>query len=327
MKNQPTMLSSIDEYYAEVEQQDSLLSRLSPLLQLRQRISPSLLSEYPVLSAKAKRRIDNYRAKLLTIAGIAFCFAPQWISKERPPEREIEAHDFELLRPLSIPGGQVLEELDKTQAERFSSIIDVESIASKKSDNRAAYANAILLHTVSIEGFINKIFTPDSEVIADQLFEQLQDNQASILSESYSKERQTLGSLQLLCIGLHRAVREKIPTVIGWVLSKFSDRVSRHRNEKESTLSRMSTGNLSRYLGRMREKYRNPLVHADSEIKVGRTEYRAFCDLSYGTKDLKQWIDLGVNPEYYAPINLGWVSFLATGANKKKSNINRTTLI
>jgi hypothetical protein len=338
MPNSPKMISEVDDYLMELEQSQFIQDRLSTVLsEQSKRSTPSLNSEYPIISkkkaAKIKKSLDT---KILTGSGVGAtasfgiispilgmlsdAVTGSW-SENELHENDLKAYNFEQMKSTSTPGEKILLALNGGQAHRFNCIVDFESSIAKQSDNHIDFTDTVLLQTVGFERFFNYIFSSDLDVVADHIFSQLEIKQVNILERSIVDKKQTFGSLHILCIGLHRSVRDKNKHITDWVDSKFQKQVSRYNNENETFIPRLSTGNLARYLGRTKDKYRNPCVHPAPGFVIGHAEYQKFCDLSYGTKNLRQWLDLGVNPDYYTPSSLGWISFLATALKPPKKEV------
>lgn len=306
--------NSIEDYRLELEQCESLAEKVSSIIRTTGVRKSNLLgSELPNLSMEAKDKIVGYREKLRSLSGLVFCTAPNWIHSEKPNFDEDAAFDLETMREVSTPGSNYLRDFDESIEVFFQSIVDVEHTSMeqiRQGSCKASFNNAVILQTIYIECLVAKAFK-DSNIIIDALSSYLTEGQSCILHKATTEDRHTLGSLQVLSIGLHRALSEDNEEVLSWLSDRFQPYVSRYRDESEISRFRLSTGNLARCLGLLREQYRNPLIHSRSGIFIMDEEYGRFSDLAYGTRHLKQWLDLGLNPYYYKPIYFGWVSFLA----------------
>lgn len=198
-------------------------------------------------------------------------------------------------------------------ADRFCNISELE-----RTYKSEFYDDLILLQCVQIERLLVELLLADSFVIADQIKKQLRPEQQKIVEYYFSKDqRATLGFIHLWLIGLRRALKKtsesENSTSYRWMEQKFGPVT--HRGDVYDPFALFTEKGLISFTNRLRENYRNPLVHP--RTKNGRTydksQYRQWCQDSYGKKNISGWLKMG-----WTGVN-GWMSVLtASGAQSRK---------
>lgn len=215
----------------------------------------------------------------------------------------------EIKKPTNV-GLQDMQEISGDLANGFREIAELEKIYESK-----CYDNLILLQCVQLERFLVDLLLDDSAAIEEQIKKQLRPRQKDIIEYYFSKEQNaTLGFVQLWLIGLRRALNKARDatkaTSHRWIEERFGP--VKYRGGVCEPLSIFTDKELIAFTNRLREEYRNPLVHqAKKKENFDIRRYRKWCKDSYGKKNVGDWLKTG-----WTGVN-GWISILA--ASKAQS--------
>ena len=320
----------LGEYQRELEGLERLRELDAQWEQQGDRRTPVLGAGVGPLPSERKKAVEAYLEVTSSSAGVVGGLAANLVSgvlagarllRRHPPTKaEIRSYRFHEKKSSSTPGVELLRRVSPSAADSLDLLVDSERRVLKEGAAKPhLYSRIIASQCIEIESVLQRLFAQLPDAVHEQISGQLTRKQVAILERATEREEHTLGSLQLICIGVNREVREGNEVVASWLHELFPKRVSRYRNERLVTLHEFASGNLPRYLGQVRVEYRNRTVHIKA-LDTGFTarDYRTFCDITYATQDLKQWLDLGVNPRHYQPKHFGWLSFLVTAAARKQ---------
>ena len=207
------------------------------------------------------------------------------------------------------PAKPVIEKHWQAAAHRFENRTRQESMLGAGDD----YQDVLRSQVCEWEQLIRSIIMGDADALADTVLAGLKQGPRQLLDEHLvSGNPHTLFVIEQWIVGLRRQLASKDAQAITWMKETFRISTTRFQQEHLNSIEVFSRGpdNLGHFISQLRTNYRNPLAHGLKE-PVNRESYRGWCDLSYGTENLHQWMEVGVAPVYYQPRSFGWLSFLS----------------
>ena len=328
-RGDPPLLTDIAQYEAELVLEETLRSRMKVQNKPALRTSPSYSEGFEPLSEERAAELedilrkDKAESKSAVAAGATFgviggAIAGFWKlpglflgpkAEVVPKDREMKALLYRRARNDSRPGGDRLVALDPHLNDIFTTLVDQEHAAS---GHPTWISDLILMHATRIEAVLHKTLWTGSDEVMEKVGAHLDAGQIQVIRKAQQTGQPTLGTYGLFAVGCHRALKAGDARVAAWVCTYFQEEVSRYVGENAKVTSQLSTGSLARFIGRFRDRHRNPLAHGLPMAHQDETSYSDFCDFAYATQSLKQWMDVGVSPSLHAPQTFGWISFLVS---------------
>ncbi len=227
-------------------------------------------------------------------------------------EAKARALRWERASKLSVPAYPQLRGLDATLADRFGQVARWETGLAPTED----CAQLVLLQSLRIEELLHQRFLRAADQSLSEVVRSHVDftgAREAIASFITGESKATLWTVQCWLIGFVRAVRAGETSAHEFLAARFMSPTSRYKDEQAETAELLSRSGLPRFVGRMRERYRNPLAHG-TPMSVSSEDYARFCDTAYATESVTQWLDLGVSPSWHATQSPGWISVVVAAA-------------
>jgi hypothetical protein len=230
----------------------------------------------------------------------------------RAAQEEARALRWERASKLSVPAYPQLRGLDSTLADRFGQVARWETGLAPTED----CAQLVLLQSLRIEELLHQRFLRAADQSLSEVVRSHVDftgAREAITSFITGESKATLWTVQCWLIGFARAVRAGETTAHEFLTARFVSPTSRYKDEHVITAEFLSRSGLPRFVGRMRERFRNPLAHG-TPMTVSSEDYARFCDAAYATESVTQWLDLGVSPLWHPTQSAGWISVVVAAA-------------
>lgn len=302
------LLSTKADYRRELEAEGRLAEiaarlahgpvRDSPLYSLpwMPPIACSLSSEVLDEDLAALSRRDAPRAKGLVVEDAPTPLAQDRLARLQPSPRR---------RPVSMAALPRLRRIDPELAARFEQIGRLEGQA-----DPLMLPILAVSQFVTAEALLKKALLPTDSSFGEALIQHVKErNPRARLEELFAGAQPVLGHVEVVAIGLRRALVAHSASVRAWVDKTFAAFVTRFRNEHLITVDVLGNKQLCRFVHDLRES-RNLAVHDFTHFAFSDIDYGTWCDSAYACLSARQWLKKGTNPRPFKPTSVGWLSFL-----------------
>lgn len=129
------------------------------------------------------------------------------------------------------------------------------------------------------------------------------------------KFKPTLGITEFCTIGVRRCLERDVGAVRTWVERLFDESVPRQWGAGPVRVAdALANPNFGRFVGRIRERYRNPGAHGEQMARVEVADYAALCTEAYGYPRFGGWVQAGMTQ--IGTAGPGWLGMLVAASVK-----------